>query len=163
MTYKMPIPDCYDAIQDLNCYSAERMLEAYKAGAEQHEPVAWRVRFGESTAWTVYEYQPTQSMFGTNIEVRPLYAAPVQPKAEPLTWQPIETAPKDFVTVFDGWNGDRVCDLLWTHPECSPKGHFAFCASEYTNGHGWDNVEVKGLTHWMPVPNGPKAATKGPK
>ena len=70
-------------------------------------------------------------------------------------WQPIETAPKDFVSVFDGWNGDRVVDVSWAHPEYSPKGHYAWCVSEYTNGHGYDNVEVKGLTHWMPIPSGP--------
>jgi hypothetical protein len=74
---------------------------------------------------------------------------------EPVAWQPIETAPKDFVTIFDGWNGERVANVTWANPEYSPKGHHAFCVSEYTRGHGWDNVEVKGLTHWMPYPCGP--------
>ncbi len=79
------------------------------------------------------------------------------PQAKPLTWQPIETAPKDFVTIFDGWNSERVADVIWAHPEYTPKGYHAFCVSEYTNGHGWDNVEVKGLTHWMPLPSAPDA------
>lgn len=31
-------------------------------------------------------------------------------------WQPIETAPKDFVTEFDGWNGERVPNVSWARP-----------------------------------------------
>ena len=84
MTYKMPIPDCYDAIQDLNCYSAERMLEAYKAGAEQHEPVAWHVSFNHGQSWTVYEFEfmPDTTDNKNGVLIKPLYAAPVQPKRQ---------------------------------------------------------------------------------
>ena len=70
-------------------------------------------------------------------------------------WRPIETAPKDFVTVFDGWNGDRVADVCWGHPEYSPKGHRGWCVSAYEHGHGWVLDEVKNLTHWMPLPDAP--------
>lgn len=70
-------------------------------------------------------------------------------------WRPISEAPKDFVTVFDGWNGERVADVSWAHPEYSPKGHCDWCVSEYENGHGWNNVGVCGLTHWMPTPPAP--------
>jgi hypothetical protein len=71
-------------------------------------------------------------------------------------WQPIETAPKDFVTEFDGWNGERVTDISWAHPEFSDKGYFAWCKSEYVQNYGWSNEEVRGLTHWMPLPQPPK-------
>jgi hypothetical protein len=70
-------------------------------------------------------------------------------------WLPIETAPKDFVSEFDGWNGERVPNVSWAHPEYSPKGHFDWCVSEYETGHGWVNVAVKNLTHWMPLPPPP--------
>jgi hypothetical protein len=91
--------------------------------------------------------------------VRRLYTTPpAAAVSEP--WQPIETAPKDFLTIFDGWNGERVADVSWAHPEYSPKGYHAWCISEYTNGHGWDNVEVKGLTHWMPLPPAPSGVNE---
>lgn len=70
-------------------------------------------------------------------------------------WQPISTAPKDFVTEFDGWNGERVPNVSWAHPEYSPKGHLDWCVSEYETGHGWVNVAVKNLTHWRPLPPPP--------
>ena len=76
-------------------------------------------------------------------------------KVEPMLWQPIETAPKDFVSVIDGWNGDRVPDITWAKPDNSPKGYYAWCYSQYENGYGWALIEVKGLTHWIPIPNGP--------
>ena len=76
--------------------------------------------------------------------------------AEPTWWQKIETAPKDYVTEFDGWNGDRVPNVSWAHPEYSSKGHYAWCVSEYEHHNGWVNTEVKGLTHWMPLPAEPK-------
>ena len=83
-----------------------------------------------------------------------LLAAP--PAAGQARWQPIETAPKDFTTMFDGWNGERVCDVQWARPEYAPKDHYAWCYSEYENGYGWVNHEAKGLTHWMPLPAAPK-------
>jgi hypothetical protein len=83
--------------------------------------------------------------------------------AEPAAWQPIEAAPKDFVTVFDGWNGERVTDVSWAHPEFSDKGHFAWCQNQYVANYGWSNDEVRGLTHWMPLPPAPEAANSGTK
>jgi hypothetical protein len=70
-------------------------------------------------------------------------------------WRPIESAPKDFTSVFDGWNGDRVCEIQWARPEYAPKDYYAWCYSEYENGYGWVNHEAKGLTHWMPLPQPP--------
>jgi len=68
-----------------------------------------------------------------------------------MEWQPIDTAPKDFVTEFDGWNGERVVDICWTHPCNSPKGYYAFCKSVYEVGYGQYWEEVKNLTHWMEI------------
>jgi len=77
-------------------------------------------------------------------------------EAASATWQPIETAPKDFCTEFDASNGeDRFTNVSWAHPDYSPKGYFAWCVSEY-DSQGQMNVEVKGLTHWMPLPPKPK-------
>lgn len=70
-------------------------------------------------------------------------------------WQPIESAPKDFCTEFDGWNGDRVPNICWAHPEYSAKGHYDWCISVYENGYGWVCERVTGLTHWMPLPKDP--------
>ena len=77
-----------------------------------------------------------------------------------MNWQPIETAPKDFVTDFDGWNGSRITDISWAHPDYSPKGHYAWCKSEYDR-EGQINVEVKGLTHWIPIPLPPLPEEQG--
>jgi hypothetical protein len=73
-------------------------------------------------------------------------------------WRDIESAPKDFVTVFDGWNGERVPNVSWGHPTYSPKGAFDWCAEEYEQHFGYVTVAVKGLTHWMPIPPAPKAS-----
>ena len=79
------------------------------------------------------------------------------PQASEPAWMPIETAPKDFVTEFDGWNGERVPNVSWAHPEYSTKGHYAWCVSEYESHNGWVNREVTKLTHWMPLPAAPEA------
>lgn len=71
-------------------------------------------------------------------------------------WQPIDTAPKDFVTEFDGWNGERVPNVCWAHPYDTPKGENDWCVTEYDIGWGWKWVRVKNLTHWMPLPTPPK-------
>lgn len=90
-------------------------------------------------------------LFG--LEERP--PVPAQPVREPMSWQPIETAPKDFVTEFDGWNGERVPNVSWAHPGCAAKGEYDWCVSEYISGHGYENARVRGLTHWMPLPAAP--------
>jgi hypothetical protein len=94
-----------------------------------------------------------------------LYAAPQPQQAEPGAvldgWQPIETAPKDFVTEFDGWNGRRVPNVIWAHPEYAPKGEYDWCYSDYVQHHGWVMERVSGLTHWMPLPAAPKPKEPG--
>ena len=73
-------------------------------------------------------------------------------------WQPIETAPKDFITEFDGWNGQRIPNVSWAHPEYSAKGHYDWCISVYEHGYGWVTERVTNLTHWMPLPEPPTNA-----
>ena len=75
-----------------------------------------------------------------------------------MEWQPIETAPKDFTTNFDGWNGERVTNVFWGHPEYADKGVYDWCISEYVQGFGNENARVKNLTHWMPLPKPPTSA-----
>jgi hypothetical protein len=87
----------------------------------------------------------------------PLYTTP--PAAQPAVpegWQPIETAPKDFCTEFDGWNGKRVPEVSWAKPEFNQRGDYAWCIQQYESGYGWANVEVNGLTHWRPIPAAPE-------
>lgn len=73
----------------------------------------------------------------------------------PAGWKPIDSAPKDFSTEFDGWNGERVPNVIWAHPEYEAKGEYAWCRSVYVHGHGWEMERVLGLTHWMPHPAAP--------
>lgn len=80
------------------------------------------------------------------------------PEVQARQWQPIETAPKDFVTEFDGWNGERVPNVIWAHPEYEAKGEYAWCRSFYEHNHGWTMERVQGLTHWMPLPAPPADA-----
>lgn len=92
-------------------------------------------------------------------------AAPVGYKLVPIRevqqaqapgWQAIETAPKDFVTEFDGWNGERVPNVSWARPEGAAKGEYDWCVSEYISNWGHQNTRVRGLTHWMPLPAAPQ-------
>ena len=60
MTYELPQPDLYDAAEDVECYSAERMLEAYKAGAEQERNLKKLADLGqEIDAALGHEYEGT--------------------------------------------------------------------------------------------------------
>ena len=102
-----------------------------------------------------YDTAPNEVLFDVVMEAMVKGHAALA-NAEPIGWQAIETAPKDFTTMFDGWNGERVCDVQWARPEYAPKDHYAWCYSEYENGYGWVNHEAKGLTHWMPLPAAPK-------
>jgi len=82
-------------------------------------------------------------------------AQPVQ-QAQAPGWMPIETAPKDYVTEFDGWNGERVPNVSWAHPQGAANGEYDWCVSEYISGWGHQNTRVRGLTHWMPLPPAPQ-------
>ncbi len=80
----------------------------------------------------------------------------------PAGWKPISSAPKDFSTEFDGWNGERVPNVIWAHPEYEAKGEYAWCRSVYVHGHGWEMQRVQGLTHWMPLPAAPGSTSSAP-
>lgn len=77
--------------------------------------------------------------------------------AAPSGWHGIESAPRDHVTEFDGWNGERVPNVSWGRPEYWPRGKEAWTHFVYEYGQGWIREEVKGLTHWMPLPAAPDA------
>ena len=78
------------------------------------------------------------------------------PEFNESPWLPVETAPKDFCTVFDGWNGERVANVFWGHPEYTEKGIYDWVTSEYIQGFGNENQRVRNLTHWMPLPPTPE-------
>lgn len=71
-------------------------------------------------------------------------------------WQPIETAPKEVCTEFDGWNGERVTNVSWGWPDYHPKEKRCWIRAVYETGHGWINEEVHGLTHWIPIQKAPE-------
>lgn len=71
-------------------------------------------------------------------------------------WQPIDTAPKDVCTEFDGWNGERVTDVSWGWPEYHPKEKRCWIRAVYETGYGWITEEVHGLTHWIKKPEAPQ-------
>lgn len=72
-------------------------------------------------------------------------------------WQDISTAPKDFVTDIDIWaNGERLTDCCWMRPTYGPK-EYAWCRYAYDDCDGPVYNEVRGATHWMPLPPAPKA------
>ncbi len=62
-------------------------------------------------------------------------------------WQPISTAPKDGVDVL---TYRRQADLM--------------AVTMWYPSHGWcvsDGCNIKGVTHWKPLPAAPKEATDG--
>jgi hypothetical protein len=97
-------------------------------------------------------------IFALKDRITALSAVPAQEPVEQESWLPIETAPKDFLTVFDGWNGERVADVFWGHPEYAEKGVYDWVTSEYVQGFGHEHVRVANLTHWMPLPLPPVEA-----
>lgn len=63
-----------------------------------------------------------------------------------MTWQPIETAPKDgsWVLVCAGRN-------VWIAQWATPKTHADSSISGWRAGHTYTD----GVTHWMPLPEPP--------
>jgi hypothetical protein len=65
-----------------------------------------------------------------------------------VTWQPIETAPKDRIILVTGANGLRIDQVIWG-------------GWELDNTHNWcdadgDRHPNAAITHWMPLPEPPK-------
>ena len=140
------------------------------------QPVAWGVFHADGSAH-IYQQRLASEIFGDAV---PLYAAQqaqstagfvgeyvfndvgeiVRKSTAPAVpaWLPIESAPKDFATEFDAWNGARVVNVSWAHPDQSPKGTLDWCVGEYVLNYGWETIAVKGLTHWMPLPAAPGSA-----
>jgi hypothetical protein len=91
---------------------------------------------------------------GENILVHANLLA-IAKRLEAMEWQPIETAPKTIE--IDCWNGGRLTDVMWVKPCYAHKSDRKWCKTEYDcNGQFWE--EVRGITHWMPLPAPPKGA-----
>lgn len=118
-------------------------------GQERAEFEVWRRKHYDYDDLTAFEIKFAFAAFQAG------RAALQSPEVQARQWQPIETAPKDFVTEFDGWNGKRVPNVIWAHPEYGAKGEYAWCRPFYEPNHGWTMERVRGLTHWMPLPAPP--------
>jgi hypothetical protein len=132
------------------CVHANTAIEMIDAILKEH-PVAQH-----QCKWPTCQSEEYQQALAEQINQELVTGAAQPAPVQTATWQPIETAPKDFVTEFDGWNGKRVPDVSWARPEFNQRGDYAWCVQQYENGYGWANVEVKGLTHWRPIPAAPK-------
>lgn len=64
-------------------------------------------------------------------------------------WQPIETAPKDG-SYFIASDGYKVCVAQVFNKEVCWIGDYCIC-------QGWPTPPFTKITHWMPLPNKPKA------
>lgn len=63
-----------------------------------------------------------------------------------MTWQPIETAPKDGTLILAAWDKSQAVSIV-------------SYAKEPTGGFFWltdDDCFVSTPTHWMPLPEPPK-------
>lgn len=70
-------------------------------------------------------------------------------------WKPIDTAPKDFCTSVDLWNGERNADCIWGRPTYGRVDCW-ICQTGYdSDGPVWDALRPS-PTHWMPLPEPPK-------
>ena len=118
------------------------------APVEPVAPVAWRWMPTQHFPEWVYSDDPDRAAKSRKFmgagNVHPLYAAPVP--AEPaLTWQPIETAPKDgqFLVYMPTDDRQPMQVAKW-HPNVKVIGGvFAF--------------DAEPPTHWMPLPSAPAA------
>lgn len=89
-----------------------------------------------------------------------LVASPAPAPEAPAGWQDISTAPKDFVTDIDMWaNGERLTDCSWMRPTYGPR-EYAWCRHAYDDCNGPVYNEVRGATHWMPLPEPPDLASQ---
>jgi hypothetical protein len=76
-----------------------------------------------------------------------------------MTWQPIETAPKDGTPILV-WNGSsfgfytRAGDMgvaIWREQALPGKDRWRWCAQDCCDG-----VTTYDPTHWMPLPGPPE-------
>lgn len=78
--------------------------------------------------------------------------------ADPMTWQPIETAPRDgYPIIFANW--DAMCLLsgaphVWTARFVEAAGEWFECSFAAENQNGEP-------THWMPLPPPPSQGGQG--
>ena len=82
-----------------------------------------------------------------------------------MTWQPIETAPKDGTAILV-WNGPNIGfythkgDMgvaIWREQALPGKDRMRWCAQDCCDG-----VTTYEPTHWMPLPDPPKQPLTAP-
>jgi len=74
-----------------------------------------------------------------------------------MTWQPIETAPKDATSVLIYLPKGRrpVCEAFWATPwEDAPEDQCFWMTPMGLAGRGY-TILPKAVTHWMPLPPPP--------
>jgi hypothetical protein len=83
------------------------------------------------------------------------------------TWQPIETAPKDFTPVLLVWHWDSGVtggtSVILARWKCRKHSHCGVrhdCPNEAGCQMGWDNYAGE-FTHWMPLPSVPSVPNAG--
>lgn len=157
-------------------------IQGDPSGAPRAEPEAWLIRMsdGRRTVHThnaIGDYRAIDPD-ATVVELFPRASAHLtgalrqQPEAVGQgRWQPIETAPKDG-TVIDLWIGGefprREAECYWgkPHHECGEMGRL--CDSDWHDledgwvpGHGLFEFSLSDgeITHWMPEPEPPQAAS----
>ena len=94
---------------------------------------------------------------GANL-MRELAAEPVR---VPMTWQPIETAPRDAMTYFLATNGSGVWVAHW-NPVATSGYRFEkpWRSAMLNHWHIKDEALRHGPpTHWMPLPDAPHGIT----
>lgn len=73
-----------------------------------------------------------------------------------VTWQPIDTAPKDRDIIVCG-RYDGPCVVRWNEYTRRWRGVFQGFPAIQGQGDTWTEYHETGpVTHWMPMPNPPK-------
>jgi len=147
-------------LRQIECPSCGDLAVAYDPQQPSGgEVVAYRLRDDEASErygkdvfvyWSANEFRDHPSKPKLLALIEPLTIA--TPKPEPMTWQPIETAPKDGsdVLVCSTQCVGRFAVASWDGEEWRDMGDI-----------GWAGMDGGGNqpTHWMPIP--PAPITKG--
>jgi hypothetical protein len=136
---------------------------------KEAEPVAWRWKIrGGIDAWHWSAEKPSFSPRDESsyvFDLQPLFTSPQQDtEGREITegWQPIETAPKDG-TEFQAW-AEHASGGVWL-PQCRinpDNGAFEIWGRVDYDIDGWDLIPHLIETHWMPLPEPPRAERPHP-
>ena len=74
-----------------------------------------------------------------------------------MEWQPIETAPKDHVTVVDLWSGGfRYTNCAWGKPTYGKEYTWVQLNASRDSDGLVDEQVIPYPSHWMPLPEPPE-------